>query len=84
MTTNVSTSLQHPLFVNRIVILVILDLSAVINIHDHKILLSGLEKEFGFRVAILNWITSYLSDRKQRIKISNILSPDCQVRFGIP
>ena len=46
---------------------VLLDLSAAFNTVEHSFLLSRLSKSFGIRGTALEWLTSYSSNRLQRV-----------------
>ena len=54
------------------VALTLLDLSAAFDTIDHNILLNRLSTEYGISNVVLRWFTSYLTDRKQAIKIQDI------------
>ena len=64
--------------------LVLLDLSAAFDTIDHSTLLSCLRLWFGVGGSVLKWVTFYLTDRYQSIKISSTLSGVCKLLFGIP
>ena len=64
--------------------LVLLDLSAAFDTIDHSTLLSCLRSWFGVGGSVLNWFTSYLTDRYQSIKISSTLSNCRKLLFGVP
>ena len=64
--------------------LTMLDLSAAFDTLDHDILILRLSFTFGLSDNVLNWFKSYLSDRKQKIKIDNFYSDDIPISFGVP
>ena len=68
----------------RVTLLVLLDLSAAFDTVDHEILLSRLSSSFGIRGKALEWFSSYLSGRSQRIVFDGVTSDSCDVRFGVP
>ncbi|CAB3982299.1 Hypothetical predicted protein [Paramuricea clavata] len=68
----------------RVTLLVLLDLSAAFDTVDHEILLSRLFSSFGIRGKALEWFSSYLSGRSQRIVFDGVTSDSCDVRFGVP
>ena len=49
------------------------DLSAVFDTIDHEILLERLRFRYGFSNVLLQWFTSYLVDRPQRIVLDKFL-----------
>ena len=65
-------------------ILVLLDLSAAFDTIDHSILLNRLKETFGIDGTVLDWLKSYLSDRKQCVKINNDFSSELPLNFGVP
>ena len=66
-------------------LLVLLDLSAAFDIVDHHtILLNRLEISFGVTGSALDWISSYLSGRIQRVSVNGGLSDTCPVSYGVP
>ena len=65
-------------------VLVLLDLSAAFDTIDHGILLRRLEERFGITGAALSWISSYLSDRKEVVRIGQSLSQERQLCYGVP
>ena len=67
----------------KVTLLVLLDLSAAFDTVDHKILLSRLQSSFGIRGTALAWLSSYLSDRRQRIIYDGCQSEDFKLRFGL-
>ena len=67
-----------------VAMLTMLDLSAAFDTLDHDILIHRLSFTFGLSDNVLNWFKSYLSDRKQKIKIDNFYSDDIPISFGVP
>ena len=68
----------------EVTLLVLLDLSAAFDIIDHEILIDTLESEFGAIGNTLKWIKSFLSHRKQRVKIKQEFSINFTLSWGVP
>lgn len=68
----------------KVTALTLLDLSAAFDTIDHPILLDRLESWFGITGLALDWVTSYLTDRYQQVKIDTILSTSAPIPFGVP
>ncbi|CAB4028710.1 Hypothetical predicted protein, partial [Paramuricea clavata] len=64
--------------------LVLLDLSSAFDTIDHKTIIDVLEYQFGVTDRALEWIKSYLLNRKQRVDLDNNFSQDCDVKYGVP
>ena len=64
--------------------LVTLDLSAAFDTVDHGILLRRLDDEFAIRDSALSWLESYLSDRKQFIKLGESSTNLFSLDVGVP
>ena len=64
--------------------LVLLDLSAAFDTIDHSGLLSCLSSWFGFEDVVHRWFSSYISGRKQSVKIGDVLSDSSDLKFGVP
>ena len=62
----------------------LLDLSAAFDTVDHDKLLNILRREIGVCGVALQWFTSYLKGRCQRVKIGTFESADITIRFGVP
>ncbi len=68
----------------KVVLLLLLDLSAAFDTIDHKILLHRLEKRCGISGTALNWFASYLSNRKQFVKVGDTESEKRDLTYGVP
>lgn len=68
----------------KVTALTLLDLSAAFDTIDHSILLNRLEKWFGITGSALDWLSSYLADRSQQIKLDETLSARVGLHFGVP
>ena len=63
----------------------LLDLSAAFDTVDHCLLLRRLQTSFGISGAPLDWFTSYLMARRQRVSISGAALPDSlSLDWGVP
>ena len=68
----------------HVTLLILLDLSAAFDTVDHQILLNRLCPEFGVSGKVLDWFSSYLSDRFQKITVDGVLSDRFNIDFGVP
>ena len=68
----------------KVTALTLLDLSAAFDTIDHSILLQRLQEWYGFGGTALHWLKSYLSNRCQRVKLDDCLSPAVSLPFGVP
>lgn len=64
--------------------LVLLDLSAAFDTIDHQTLFTSLHDILGVRGLVLNWFSSYLSNRCQSVKINNTKSGSVELSYGVP
>ena len=68
---------------NEVTAVVMLDLSAAFDVVDHDILIQKMEL-YGFEDCAITWLSSYLSDRKQRVYVEGSLSEPLQLEAGVP
>jgi len=59
------------------------DITKAFDMVNHEILLQKLYS-LGFRGFILNWFSSYLKNRMQRVKIETTLSDPATINLGVP
>jgi len=64
--------------------LTLLDLSAALDSVDHNTLLQRLRKSYGLGGKVIDWFTSYLSDRLQQVRTTTTSSVPSAVLFGVP
>jgi retron-type reverse transcriptase len=65
-------------------ILMLLDLSAAFDTIDHQLLLHHLQHRVGISNLALDWFTSYLCNRNQRVRVRSALSSPHKLQFGVP
>ena len=68
---------------NHEVVLLLLDFAKAFDKVCHELLTQKL-KTFGFDNLLINWITSFLANRKQRVMLGKAMSDWCQVLSGVP
>ena len=61
----------------------LMDLSKAFDCLNHELLIAKLEA-YGFDKPSLNYIYSYLSNRRQRTKVNSSFSEWCNILFGVP
>ena len=69
---------------NNGTILLLLDLSAAFDTVDIQKLLNILQTDFGVTGIALKWFRSFLTNRKQKVRIQDSLSDTIDVIFGVP
>ena len=69
---------------NNGTILLLLDLSAAFDTVDIQKLLNILQTDFGVTGIALKWFRSFLTKRKQKVRIQDSLSDTIDVLFGVP
>ena len=68
----------------KLVLLVLLDLSAAFDTIDHELLLSRLQSSSGINETALQWFKSYLSDRSQTVLVGSSFSDQSSLECGVP
>ena len=68
----------------NISVLPLLDFSSTFDTIDHAILVHRLHADFGFTDAVLQWFSSYMTDRTYYISLSNHCSAYAPVHSGVP
>ena len=68
----------------HVTLLVLLDLSAAFDTVDHNILLARLKSRIGINGTTLNWFTSYLNNRSQRVSLNGFTSDSFKLPYGVP
>ena len=65
-------------------LLVLLDQSAAFDTVNQDLLLNRLESSFGLNGDVLQWLTSYLKGRQQRVTIEGVQSDPVLLTTGFP
>ena len=68
----------------HVTLLVLFDLSAAFDTVDHSILLESMTKSFGISGKALEWFSSDLSDRSQRVTLDGGVSKEFMSMCGVP
>lgn len=68
----------------KVIIMVALDLSSAFDTVDHSTLGAVLDQDFGIRGTSLQWVRSYLKDRKMVVSVENGLSSARTFNFSVP
>ena len=69
---------------DNISVLALLDFSSVFDTIDHPILVHRLHADFGLPDTVLQWFSSYLTDRTHYASLSNHYSAFAPVHSGVP
>ena len=80
MTDDINREIQA----GKIVIVVLLDLSAAFDTIDHDILLEKLLRDYGISGKAFDWMQSYLQNRSFCVKIGDTFSSLLELLFGVP
>src|SRR6218665_1996205 len=62
----------------------LLDLSAAFDTVDHDVLAERLSRTYGIRSTALDWLRSYLCDRRQTILFDGVFSTVRSLSCGVP
>ena len=81
---NVVNDLFLSLNKGNIYVLALLDFSSALDTIDHPILVRRLHTDFEFTFAVLEWFSSYLTDRTHFVSLSNHCSALAPVHSGVP
>ena len=65
-------------------VLALLDFSSAFDTIDHSILVHRLHTNFGFTDTVLQWFSSYLSDRTHYVSFCNHCSAFAPVHSSVP
>jgi hypothetical protein len=68
----------------KVSVMVSLDLSSAFDTVEHSTLCSVLDNNFGVRQTSLQWISSYLKDRKMTVAIGDSVSSTRTFNFSVP
>ncbi len=68
----------------KLTTLVLLDLSKAFDSVDHSILLKKISNILGVSGEALSWFESYISDRKQFVRIGSAVSEVLPITHGVP
>ena len=68
----------------RVTALTLLDLSSAFDTLDHSSITNSLSTWYGIDGIAPDWFVSYVSDRKQKVKLMDCLSSQAEVAFGVP
>jgi len=82
--TKVQNDLLMSMDKHGVAILILLDLSAAFDTIDKAILLDRMKTLLGIGGVVLEWFSSYLSDRTQSVKILQATSVIMELLFGVP
>jgi len=64
--------------------LMLLDLSAAFDTVDHTILIEILKRRFGVERIALSWLTEFVRERSQVVRVGESESDSLPLHFGIP
>ena len=68
----------------KIVLVLLLDMSAAFDTIDHDLLLKTLKNSYGIDKFVLNWLSSYLNHCSFSVNINDSFSNPDSILYGIP
>ena len=68
----------------KIVLVLLLDMSAAFNTIDYELLLKTLKNSYGIDKLVLNWLSSYLNHRSFSVNINDSFSDPDSMLYGVP
>ena len=80
---NAQNKLLESMNNRQVSLLLLIDFSKAFDMVDHVVLLKKLN-HYGIRGPALNWLRSYLSNRKQYVSINNSDSSSMTIAHGVP
>ena len=66
------------------VILVLLDYSAAFDTIDHETMIQRFSHRYGIEGTVLEWLKSYLANRKQIVVVNGVESEEYPLTWGVP
>ncbi len=64
--------------------IMLLDLSAAFDTVDHSVLKDRLQGELGVSGDVLQWLRSYMTERKQAVLVRGVESNERTLQYGVP
>jgi hypothetical protein len=68
----------------NIVVAVFLDFKRAFETIDRRVLIQKLQNIYGIGETVLNWFSSYLTNRRQKVKYEDVASDSLLVEHGVP
>ena len=68
----------------KIVLVLLLDMSAAFDTIDHELLLKPLKNSYGIDKLVLNWLSSYLNHCSFSVNINDSFSDPDSMLYGVP
>ena len=83
-TCNVCKCMYFQIFTGSISVLALLDFHSAYDTIDHHILVHRLHTDIGYTDTVLQWFSSYMTDRTHYVSLSNHCSAFAPVHSGLP